>query len=72
MSNILELSGLFVCLGDLLSFSVHEGTEKKCWVAFLMRGRGGGQYLRLHYVALLGAVVLKKKSRNTVGDGKTA
>ena len=37
-----------------------------------MGGRGGGQYLRLHYVALLGAVVTKKESRNTVGDGNTA
>ena len=37
MCNLLELSGLLVCLGDLLSFSVSEGTEK---IAGLWFARG--------------------------------
>ena len=35
---MLELSGLFVCLGDSLSFSVPEGTEKIAGCGLLGRG----------------------------------
>ena len=46
ISNMLELSGLFVYLGDLLIFSVLGGREKKCWFRFA-KGEGGGSAPRL-------------------------
>ena len=53
MPNILELSGLFVCLRNWLSFSLRGGTQeivgRKSWKNCLARGN---QYLSWHYVHL--------------------
>ena len=38
MCNILELSGVFVCLGRLVKFSVPGGTEKIAGLWFARRG----------------------------------
>ena len=57
MSNTLELSGLFVCLGQLIKFFSTSGNRKKCRVVVCY----GDQYTGLHYgihilVFLLGRI----------------
>ena len=46
MSNKLELSGLFVCLGQLIKFFSTSRDIKNCWVKVCQ----GDQYTGCHYI----------------------
>ena len=59
MFEVLELSGLFVCLGDLLRFSVPGGAE----ISGLWFGRGiSTQVDTMHYIATWTKTLTKLKS----------